>query len=125
MDKQITLHILSDAFSVCQIEQHSEIPFDEEFVFVGKTDEEISLVCRTQAVPARALNREDGWRAMKIQGVLDFGLVGILSGITTILTQNQISVFAVSTYNTDYILVKDTSLALAQKALEEDGYEFG
>jgi len=51
--------------------------------------------------------------------------VGILSGITAILAQNQISIFAVSTYNTDYILVKDVSLALAQTALEEDGYEFG
>jgi hypothetical protein len=125
MDKQITLHILSDAFSVCQIKQLSEIPFDEEFIFLGKTDEEISLVCRTEAVPARALIREDGWRGVKIQGVLDFGLVGILSGITAILAQNQISIFAVSTYNTDYILVKDVSLALAQTALEEDGYEFG
>ncbi|MEI8199902.1 MAG: ACT domain-containing protein [Eubacteriales bacterium] len=118
----IKMHVLKDNYSVCQISDPSDICFDDEFVFVGKTDDELSLVCRTSSVPLAVLAREDGWKAIKIQGVLDFSLVGILAGIATILAGLQISIFAVSTYNTDYILIKAESLLTAETALNNNGY---
>lgn len=123
-NQQIELRILTDQFTVCQITSPAQIPYEEEFVFVGKTDDELSLVCRTTAVPAKTLVREDEWRALKIQGMLDFSLVGILAGITSVLAEEKISVFAVSTYNTDYILLKEDMLARAESVLLKNGYSF-
>lgn len=120
----INMHVLKDDYSVCQISDPSDICFEEEFVFVGKTDDELSLVCRTSAAPIAALAREDGWKAIKIQGVLDFSLVGILAGIASILAELHISIFAVSTFNTDYILLKTQSLFIAETALKDNGYTF-
>lgn len=120
----IKMHVLRDNYSVCQISDPSDICFEDEFVFVGKTDDELSLVCRTSAVPLAVLAREDGWKAIKIQGVLDFSLVGILAGIASILAELHISIFAVSTYNTDYILMKAESLLTAEIALKNNGYIF-
>lgn len=120
----IKMHVLRDDYSVCQISDPSDVCFEDEFVFVGKTDDELSLVCRTSAVPLAALVREDGWKAIKIQGVLDFSLVGILAGIASILAELHISIFAVSTYNTDYILMKAESLLTAEIALKNNGYTF-
>jgi len=122
LTRAITLHVLSNDFSVAQISDPAEIPFDEEFVFVGKTDDELSLVCRTAIVPENALTREDGWKAIKIQGILDFSLVGILAGIASILSEARISIFAVSTYNTDYILLKSESLQSAITILSDNGH---
>ena len=120
----IELHILTDEFTVCQIAGSKDICFEEEFVFIAKTDDELSLVCRTAVVPICTMAREDGWRAMKIQGVLDFSLCGILAGIASILADARISIFAVSTYNTDYILLKKENLKAAEKMLHDNGYSF-
>lgn len=68
------------------------------------------------------VERDDGWKAFRIQGVLDFSLIGILSRISAILAENKIGIFAVSTYNTDYILVKKENYQRALKALETQGY---
>ena len=89
----------------------------------GKTDEEISLVCETSRVPMRTTERDDGWKAFRIQGVLDFSLIGILSKITTLLAENGVGIFAVSTYNTDYILVKAAQFEKALAVLAHAGYE--
>jgi len=120
----IQMHILPDDYTVCQISNVSDICFEDEFVFVGKTDDELSLVCRTSCVPPAVLAREDGWKAIKIKGVLDFSLVGILAGIASILAGLQISIFAVSTYNTDYILLKSAYLLTAETVLKDNGYLF-
>lgn len=108
--------------TVCKIADTSEIDLNKEFFFIGKTDEEISLVCRTEDTPARTVSREDGWKGFRIQGVLDFSLVGILSGLSGILAENNIGIFAVSTYNTDYILVKSENFCRAAQILEKAGY---
>ena len=94
-----------------------------KFFFVGKTDEEISLVCLTSDVPDNTTDRVDGWRTFRIEGVLDFSLIGILSEISKVLAENKIGIFVVSTYNTDYILVKRENLQKAQQALKATGYE--
>ena len=91
-------------FTVCKVTDYSQVKMDAEYCFTGKTDEEKSLVCLTEDTPSNTVEREDGWRAFRIQGVLDFSLIGILSKIATLLADAGIGIFAVSTYNTDYIL---------------------
>ncbi len=114
---------LSPDFSVCRVEDFSLAKLDSEFCFLGKTDEENSLVCITSDVPANAIRRDDGWKAFRIAGVLDFSLIGILAKITTLLAENGISVFAVSTYNTDYVLIKKENFQKALEILASRGYE--
>ena len=80
------------------------------------------MVCKTEDAPEDAVEREDGWRAFRIAGVLDFSLVGILSKISGILAGEGIGIFAVSTYNTDYILVREEDFDRALNALEARGY---
>ena len=109
--------------TVCKVKNISDIDLETEICFVGKTDEEISLVCRTEEVPAETLERDDGWKGFRIEGVLDFSLIGILSKLSTILAENGIGIFAVSTYNTDYILVKAVNFERAMHVLEAEGYE--
>lgn len=113
---------LSQEFSVCQVEDYSLVNLDSEYCFLGKTDEENSLVCRIDEVPSNATRRDDGWRAFRIQGVLDFSLIGILAKIASVLADNGIPIFAVSTYNTDYVLVKKEHYEKGLEALEASGY---
>jgi len=118
----MTLQKLKPDFTVCKIADVAHVGFTREFVFLGKTDEEISLVCETSHVPANATEAESGWRALRVSGVLDFGLIGIIAKISNILAQAGISVFVVSTYNTDYILLKNESFDEGITALVEGGY---
>lgn len=109
--------------TVCKVPDPSVLDLSGEFYFIGRTDEEISLVVPTEQTPAETLEREDGWRAFRIQGVLDFSLIGILSKIAGLLADAKIGIFAVSTYNTDYILVKTESYEKALSVLADAGYE--
>ena len=119
----IRLESLNIDFSVCKVRDYDGIDLNQPFVFTGRTDEECSLVCPTACVPADTVEREDGWRAFRICGVLDFSLIGILAGITQILADEKIGVFAISTYNTDYVLTKADDFDRALQALSEAGYE--
>ena len=114
---------LDNSFTVCKVQDYSLVSLEDEYCFVGKTDEENSLVCITEKVPENVVEREDGWSAFRIQGVLDFSLIGILSKITSILAEHSIDVFAISTYNTDYIFVKDENFCEALKFITNEGYE--
>ena len=93
------------------------------FTFIAATDEESSVVCITENVPKNILCRNDGWMAFRIEGTLDFSLIGILSRITSLLAENGIGIFAVSTYNTDYIFVKEENFLPALSVLKKNGYE--
>lgn len=110
-------------FSVCQVDDYSLVNFESQYCFIGKTDEEKSLVCATSEVPPNALWHDDDWKAFRIQGVLDFSLVGILSKIAAILANHAISIFAVSTFNTDYILIKSKNYQRGLEILEAAGYK--
>ena len=110
-------------FSVCQVEDYSFVNLDSEYSFIGKTDEEKSLVSLTSEIPPNVIRRDDGWKALLIQGVLKFSLIRILSKIAAILTDHNIPIFAVSTYNTDYLLVKKENYEKAIQALEAAGYK--
>ena len=107
--------------TVCKLDGMTMLP--EGLCFFARTDEEISLVCETVHVPENTTAREDGWRAMRVVGELDFSLVGILARITDVLAREMIGIFAVSTYNTDYILTKETQFEDALAALARAGYE--
>lgn len=108
--------------TVCKIRNISEIDMTSAFYFIGKTDEEISLVCKTEDTPAKTIERDDGWKGFRIQGTLDFSLIGILSKLSGILAEHKIGIFAVSTYNTDYILVKEENFERALKVLALEGH---
>ena len=114
---------LHPEFSVCQVADVSQVNSDAEYCFLGKTDEEISLVCPVEDVPANAIRREDGWRAMRITGTLDFSLIGVLAGISAVLAENGIGIFVLSTYDTDYILTKQKTYARALQLLAQAGYQ--
>ena len=109
-------------FSVCQVEDYSLVNLNSEYSFIGKTDEEKSLVCITDEVPANVIQQDDGWKAFRIQGVLNFSLIGILAKIAAALADNGISIFAVSTYNTDYVLIKSKNFSKAIELLSKTGY---
>ena len=108
--------------TVCKVEDIYAVDMDSDFYFLGKTDEEISLVCRTEDTPSLTIERDDGWRGFRIQGILDFSLIGILSKLSGILSEHEIGIFAVSTYNTDYILVKEENFERALSVLKSEGY---
>lgn len=114
---------LPDTFTVCKVEDVTDIDMKADIYFIGKTEEELSLVCRAEDVPEKTVERDDGWRGFRIEGVLDFSLIGILSKLSTILAGNGIGIFAVSTFNTDYILVKEDNFDRAMNVLSEAGYE--
>ncbi|MBQ8108390.1 MAG: ACT domain-containing protein [Ruminococcus sp.] len=111
------LELLDHALTVCKVNDLSGFDFGEGFYFIGKTDEELSLVCRTDHAPANTTYREDGWRGFRVVGQLDFSLTGILSRLSAVLAEEQVGIFA-------YILVKEKDLEKACKALTKAGYVF-
>ena len=119
----VTLEPLEIPFSVCKVTDYNGIDIDQPFVFSGRTDQEKSLVCPTAIVPDNTLARDDDWRAFRICGELDFSLIGILAKISKILAENAIGIFAISTYNTDYILTKEKNFDKALQVLADAGYE--
>lgn len=116
------LEKLEHRLTVCKVKTVADLDMSREFYLIGKTDEELSLVCKTEDVPQNISERDDGWRGFRIRGVLDFSLIGILSGLSAILADHKIGIFAVSTYNTDYILVKEENFETALTVLSDAGY---
>jgi len=109
-------------FSVSKIQNMNGVDFNKEFVFLSKTDEEISLVCESCFVPENPIAVETGWKALKITGILDFGMIGIIAKISDILSHASVSIFVVSTYNTDYIFLKSFNYEKSIALLEKSGY---
>ncbi|WP_066892270.1 ACT domain-containing protein [Clostridium nigeriense] len=124
VEKKLTLKLLKDKYSVCRLNKNDEIPkwiFQEEFFSITKTDEELSVVCLQDKIKEN-IKCEKDWRILKIEGPLDFSLIGILSRISTLMANNGISIFAISTYDTDYILIKEESINKAIEVLENNNY---
>lgn len=118
------LIILEGYYSVSRLAAEESIPVwssGSDFFAVTKTAEEVSVVCETRDVPA-GMKSEDGWRIIKVEGPLDFSLVGILAALAGVLAAAGISIFAVSTYDTDYLLLKEDKLAAAVAVLREAGH---
>ena len=119
----MVLEKLEYDFSICKLKSFSGDELCAEFSFAAKTDQECSLVCITEQVPNDTLAREDGWKAFRISGMLDFSLTGILAGIARQLAEHKISIFAVSTFNTDYVLVKEADFEKALSILGASGWK--
>lgn len=120
----LTMKLLGESFAVCRLEANEPIPVwagSGSFFSITRTAEELSVVCPQENVPA-GVKCEIGWKALKVEGPLDFSLIGILSSISTVLAESGISIFAISTYDTDYILVKDEKISEAMDVLSAKGY---
>ncbi len=120
------LKVLDNKLKVVKMKADNTVPeivFNKKFYSITKTEEELSIVV-DEDVNIQGEIVEYNWRAIKIVGMLDFSLIGILSKISTILAKDKISIFAISTYNTDYILVKEDKLKNAIDALKKNEYEF-
>ncbi len=118
------LTLLEPSFAVIQVKNIDPSMLKIVPLFFAQTSEELSLVLPTTNVPSETINREDGWKAMKIIGVLDFSLIGIIAKISSLLAEESISIFAVSTFNTDYILIKEHQVEQARTVLTANDYSF-
>lgn len=119
----LTLQVLPDEMTICKVKDLAQIDLSKELVFVGKTDEELSLVCRTEDVPADTVEREDGWRAIRFAGKLDLSLTGIMSKLSWVLAAYSVEIAPIATFNTDYVLVKGEKLDLALRVLKDEDYK--
>ena len=120
----LTLTILPEPFTIHRLSPESAIPdalYRSRFFSITRSDEELSLVCES-AITIPSSTQESGWRALQVQGPLDFALTGILARLATTLADADISLFALSTYDTDYLLVRESSLDGAVRALVGAGY---
>ncbi len=123
MDQTLQLSILPGRLAVCRLEKSSPLPawaISADFFSLTRTADELSIVCPEALVPAE-VQAEKGWRGLKVEGPLDFALTGILARLSGALAGAGISLFAIATYDTDYILVKETSLENAVEALLGSG----
>lgn len=118
----MTIRFLKSDFSVCKLRDLSRLNLASGFFFLSKTPEEISLVCFTDDIPDNALSADHGWRAFRVEGELAFSATGVLSSLVGVLSRKGISVFAVSTYDTDYVLVNEGMEEAVRAALREGGY---
>ena len=115
------LEVIDGVFAVCKLKNKSSFP--GKFFFYAETENEISLVCKSDEAPKDALEKEDGWKAFRFSGKLDFSLTGVLAEITRVLAEAKIGIFAVSTYDTDYVLVKEENFEKAKERLILCGYK--
>ncbi|MGX9825293.1 ACT domain-containing protein [Lactococcus lactis] len=115
--------LLRDNLSIFQVYSVEDLDLSIKPLHIGVTNDEISVIAPTNTVPSITINRNDGWRMFKVEGVLDFSSVGIVSSISSVLAKAKLSIFSISTYNTDYILVKNNNLDKAIKALNAAGLE--
>jgi len=119
-----TLSTLDERFAICRLDANADIPpwaVGYAFFSITRTPEELSIVCPVSVVPPEVL-ADRGWRALKVRGPLDFGMVGVLSTLIAPLARAGISIFALSTYDTDYLLVKEQAWSQTIAALREAGH---
>lgn len=119
----LTLSVLPGTFAICRFDADASIPSwvtTRDFVSITRTRDELSIVCAQRDVPA-AIRCERDWRALKVDGTLDFALTGILASLAAPLADAGISIFAISTYDTDYLLVKEMNLPRAVQVLSAAG----
>ncbi len=124
MATRLTLELLPGTLAVCRLEADTPLPawaVAGDFLSLTRTDAELSIVCPQERVPA-GVRAEPGWRCLRVKGRLAFGLTGVLASLATPLADAGVSLFALSTYETDYVMVQGRDLALAIEALERAGH---
>ena len=122
----MNLKLMDGLFSVCRLNPTDKVPdwvFQSDFYSINKTEDELSIVCEASLVP-EIVKTEKYWSLIKVEGPLDFSLTGILSSLAKPLADEKISIFAISTFDTDYLLVKKENLSKAKSTLENSGFSF-
>ncbi|HYH04808.1 MAG TPA: ACT domain-containing protein [Bacillota bacterium] len=125
MQQTLTFKVLEHHYGVAKLDSAALLPqwaTGGEFVSFTRTSEELSVVCEAERIPSHVTS-ETQWRILKIEAVLDFALVGILAAVSTILAREAISIFVLSTFNTDYILIKEDNLVKAIAVLLQEGHQ--
>ena len=121
------LTVLGERLSICRLDAGEEVPAwaaRGPFFSVTRTSDELSVVCLEEVVP-ESISRERDWRALRLEGPLDLSMVGILANVAVPLAEAGVSIFAVSTFDTDYVLVREEQLDLAVGTLRARGYRVG
>jgi hypothetical protein len=121
---KLTLSVMKGSLAVCRLDRLSEIPqwaLSSAFVSITRTLDELSIVCPQEHVPEGTLCEKE-WKALQVAGPLGFTLVGILASLITPLALSNVSIFAISTYDTDYLLVKERDLEMAIATLSKEGH---
>jgi hypothetical protein len=124
-EKILTMKLAQGTFCVARLEKDALVPEwinRASFYSLTRTDDELSIVCLQDSVPLDCKVEKD-WKILKILGVLDFSLIGILASISTLLAENKISIFVISTFDTDYILIKNDKIETAISILTTNNYE--
>lgn len=119
----MTLQVLPYDLTICQVKDLTQLDLTKDLFFIGKTDEELSLVCRTEDVPAETTERDDEWRAIRFAGKLDLSLTGVMSKLSWVLAAYSIQIAPIATFNTDYVLIKKEKLDLAIRVLKNEEYK--
>lgn len=122
--KHPKLKVLNLEFSIHKLHPNNQIPANlltDEFFWIAKTNEELSIMCQS-STEIESEFKEDGWSCIKVLGPLDFSEIGILANISTVLSKVNISILALSTFDTDYIFVKSEFIKKASSVLALDGY---
>lgn len=124
--RPLSLSILPETYAIARLEPAAPVPdwaLAGSLSSVTRTGGELSIVCREEGVPA-GIASSRGWRALQVAGPLDFALTGILASLAAPLAAAGISIFALSTHDTDFVLVRDESLGRAVETLTEAGHRF-
>lgn len=124
MDKSLQIRVSIETLGVCRLGKNAEVPVwvKGDFTSITRTATELSIVCPQEYIP-EDVQCERNWRYLVIEGHLNFSLVGILASLSGALARKGISLFAISTYDTDYILVKEQNLATAIETLLDEGHQ--
>lgn len=123
---QLDISILPGTMTICRMDPQADVPawaLASPFFSITRTPEELSIVCLESHVAAE-LPSDTGWRCLKVEGPLDLTLTGIFASLAVALAQAGISIFAISTYDTDALMVKQEKLEAAIQALTDAGYRF-
>ncbi|MBN1427979.1 MAG: ACT domain-containing protein [Anaerolineae bacterium] len=124
MKPKLKLTLIPELFAICRFHRDEPLPGEvlaAQFYSVTRTCDELSIICPQDCVPT-GTRCETGWRVLKFEGPFEFSLVGILHSVTAPLAKAQVSIFALSTYDTDYVLVKETQLETAISVLSACGH---
>jgi hypothetical protein len=122
---QLKFRLFSGLLAVCQLPPNAPVPMwasGEGFVSVTRTEDELSIVCAAEHVP-EGMKHEKGWICLQLQGPFPFQMTGVLASFLEPLAAHRIPIFAVSTYDTDYVLVKQEDVERALQALKTAGHE--
>jgi len=123
----LILTVLEERLSVCRLDAGADVPARAtraSFFSVTRTRDELSVACPEDVVP-EGISRERGWRAFRLEGTFDLSMVGVLASVASPLAEAGASIFVVSTFDTDYVLVREEQLDLAVDTLQASGHRVG